>query len=175
MICENCKRNEANIHMKRIINASATEVHLCSDCAKSLGYGDGFSGFGLGLGDLFGNFLSYAPMFSNNTAVRCPMCGNSFRDIAESGRFGCAECYETFYDKVLPSIERIHGQTKHVGKKANNENKDADYLIDRDDLKNQLTKAVEEQNYELAAELRDKIKENEKQENKKDGEEKSDE
>jgi protein arginine kinase activator len=100
------------------------------------------------------------------------MCGNSFRDIAESGRFGCAECYETFYDKVLPSIERIHGQTKHVGKRANKENKDTHYITDTEDLKQQLDKAVEEQNYELAAELRDKIKE---KVNKKDGEEKTDE
>lgn len=175
MICENCKRNEANIHMKRIINASATEVHLCGDCAKALGYGGAFSGFGLGLGDLFGNFLSHTPTFSNTAAVRCSMCGNSFRDIAESGRFGCAECYETFYDKVLPSIERIHGQTKHVGKRVNKEDKDAHYITDTEDLKRQLDKAVEEQNYELAAELRDKIKENEKRENKKDGEEKTDE
>ena len=54
MICQNCNKNEANMHMKRIVNGRAAEVHLCSDCARFLGYGEAFSGFGLGLGELLG-------------------------------------------------------------------------------------------------------------------------
>ncbi len=167
MLCQNCKRNDANVHMKRIINASATEVHLCEDCARALGYGDAFSGFGLGLGDLFGNLLSHAGAYSGINAVRCSMCGNSFNDIAESGRLGCAECYETFYDKLLPSIERIHGRTQHVGKKIGEKNENPEYLNDGQSLNAQLEKAVEEQNFELAAQLRDKIKQQEDDKNKK--------
>jgi protein arginine kinase activator len=163
MLCQNCKRNEANVHMKRIINASATEVHLCEDCARALGYGDAFSGFGLGLGDLFGNLISHSSVFSGTNAVRCPMCGNGFNDIAESGRLGCAECFDTFYDKLLPSIERIHGNNKHVGKRIVKGTDNPDYLREEEDLQAELEKAVREQNFELAAELRDKIKQREKE------------
>lgn len=172
MLCQNCKRNEASVHMKRIINASATEVHLCGDCARSLGYGDSFSGFGLGLGDLFGNFLSHSPAVSGMNTVRCLMCGSGFGDIAESGRLGCAECYDTFYEKLLPSIERIHGKTQHAGKKIRKRDGSPDYMTTQEDLQSQLDKAVLEQNFELAAELRDKIKENGEKNEKKDGEDK---
>ncbi len=165
MLCQNCKRNDANVHMKRIVNGSAAEVHLCSECAEALGYPEAFAGFGLGLGELFGNLLGTAGTFPSTNSLRCPMCGSSFRDIAESGRLGCGECYETFYDKLLPSIERIHGKTRHIGKKIASKQEEPDYLKPQpEDLQTQLDRAVAEQNFELAAELRDKIKETEKKE-----------
>mgnify|MGYP003506214751 CR=1 FL=1 len=49
MLCQNCNKNEANMHMKRIINGRAAEVHLCSDCARSLGYGEAFRVWALAL------------------------------------------------------------------------------------------------------------------------------
>ena len=156
MLCQNCKRNDANIHMKRIINGRATEVHLCSDCANALGYTEGFGGFGLDLNDLFGNLLSGGALASR-TPERCAMCGSSFEDIARSGRLGCAQCYQTFYDKLLPSLERIHGKTLHVGKKAGEHGGAPAYADPTEQLKQQLDAAVKEQNYELAAQLRDKI------------------
>ncbi len=159
MLCQNCKRNDANVHMKRIVNGSAAEVHLCAECAEALGYTEAFSNFGLGLGELFGNLLGAAGAFPTVSSLRCPMCGSSFRDIAESGRLGCGECYETFYDKLLPSIERIHGKTRHVGKKiAVKQEASDDVKPQAEDIQAQLEKAVAEQNFELAAELRDKIK-----------------
>ena len=66
--------------MKRIINGSATEVHLCSDCARSLGYGEAFSGFGLGLGELFGELLGKGEG-SANTSLHCHGCGKTFDEI----------------------------------------------------------------------------------------------
>ena len=82
MICQNCNKNDATLHMKRIINGRAAEVHLCSDCARSLGYGEAFSGFGLGFGHLLGELLSSNENGSANS-MRCPACGKSFEEIAE--------------------------------------------------------------------------------------------
>ena len=157
MLCQNCKRNDANIHMKRIINGRATEVHLCSDCAGALGYTEGLGGFGLDLSDLFGNLLG-GSTFIGTPSLRCPMCGSSFEDIARSGRLGCSQCYTTFYDKLLPSLERIHGKTGHTGKKTGEHNSTPAYGNEEEQLKARLDEAVKEQNYELAAQLRDKIK-----------------
>ena len=107
MLCQNCQKNEANMHMKRIINGSAAEVHLCTDCARSLGYGESFT---LGFSDLFSDLLSRTEKsLSGNSVLRCSLCGKSFNDIAESGRVGCAECYVTFFDKLLPTLRKIHG------------------------------------------------------------------
>lgn len=155
MLCQNCKKNEANMHMKRIINGRAEEFHLCADCARSLGYTGSFSDFGLGFGDLLSDFLGRNEA-SSLQSQKCHICGKSFEDIVSDGKVGCAECYNTFYDKLLPSLKRIHGNLKHTGKSPSgvfNENKSEDVSF----LKAELEKAVSEQNFELAATLRDKI------------------
>ena len=101
--------------------------------------------------------------------IRCETCGCSFDDIVKSGKVGCADCYETFYDKLLPSLRKIHGQTSHVGKKpreAAEPQPGAGADSDRTQaLKQKLAEAVADQNFELAAVLRDEIRRMEAQEN----------
>lgn len=151
MVCQNCNKNDANMHMKRIINGRAAEVHLCSDCARSLGYGEAFSGFGIGFGELLGEVLSRGDSLSSQA---CHLCGKTFEDIAADGKMGCAECYNTFRDKLVPYLNRIHGKATHVGKKPTENTDPAERLAQ---LKNMLQSAVDEQNFELAVKLRDEI------------------
>lgn len=157
MICQNCNKNEANMHMKRIINGRAAEVHLCSDCARSLGYGEAFSGFGLGLGEFFGELLGKGESGVNNS-LRCHGCGKSFDEIVSDGKMGCAECYGVFYDKLLPSLRRIHGKSAYVGSKPT-KNDAASLQTEISRLKDNLAAAIEEQNFEYAAQIRDEINE----------------
>ena len=152
MLCQNCNKNEANMHMKRIINGRAAEVHLCSDCARSLGYGEAFSGFGLGFSDFLGDFLLKGEHPSNS--ARCPFCNKSFEEIAKDGKMGCAECYSAFYDKLLPSLQHIHGKSTHLGKKPMHTKTGGDGLAV---LKERLEKAVREQDFESAVRIRDEI------------------
>lgn len=159
MICQYCGKNEATTHIKRIINGEATELHLCPDCASSLGYSSMFPGLGINLSGLFGGFFGDMPVSRlSSKVIRCEKCGCSFDDIAKSGMVGCADCYKTFYDKLLPSIQRIHGNTVHQGKfpkSASDEDKKAHKL---NELKDELNRAIDEQNFERAAQLRDEIK-----------------
>ncbi len=157
MLCQHCKKNDANMHMKRIINGNATEVHLCSDCARTLGYGESFGTFGLGFSDLLSGLYGKSENQLNSNSLRCSLCGKSFADIAESGRVGCAECYITFYDKLLPTLRKIHGKTTHQGKKPYNLNDDNSEIKDIEKLKTALKNAVEREDFELAAKLRDEI------------------
>jgi len=159
MLCQNCQKNEATTHIKRIVNGEATQAHLCSDCAKSLGYDSMFSDIGFSFSDMLSSFFN-EPVLNTlgGHTLRCEKCGSTFRDIVNSGRIGCADCYETFYDKLLPSIQRIHGKTNHEGK-IPNATEQSVKRNELDELKNELNEAVEQQNYEKAAELRDKIKE----------------
>lgn len=154
MICQNCNKNEANMHMKRIINGRAAEVHLCSDCARSLGYGEAFSGFGLGLGELFGELLAKGEGVGEK--LRCSGCGKSFEEIASDGKMGCAECYNAFYEKLLPSLRRIHGKATHIGSKPSGESVVSSHNR-LAELKKKLALAVEQQNFEAAVQLRDEI------------------
>ncbi len=157
MICQNCNKNEANMHMKRILNGKAAEVHLCTDCARALGYGEAFSDFGFGLGSAFFDVLSASKGEGSGSAISCPGCGKTFDEIASDGKMGCAECYNVFYDKLKPSINKIHGKASYAGSRPlKKENKDNEYI---DELKTALDYAVADQNYELAARLRDKINE----------------
>ena len=162
MLCQNCGKNEATTHIKQIINGDMAESHLCSDCASHLGYSDVFSGFGLNLSGLFGGFLGdMMPSISAGKSPRCPKCGTSFEEIVRSGKVGCADCYRTFYDKLLPSIQRIHGKIKHSGKVTNSapvESKEETTEEKIEKLKIAMNEAVAKQEFETAAKIRDEIK-----------------
>lgn len=160
MLCQNCGKYEATTHVKRIVNGESAEAHLCSDCAHALGYNDVFSGFGNSFTDLLGSFFGEpsASALSSRT-VRCEKCGNTFNDIVNNGKLGCADCYNTFYDKLLPSLQRIHGKTHHEGKRPSLK---AEMNVSKKDntleiLENDLQNAIKNQEFEKAAELRDKI------------------
>ena len=78
------------------------------------------------------------------------------------GRVGCAECYKTFYNELKPSIQRIHGQVHHNGKIASTVetvNADSDTENEIENLKLKMDEAIKTQNFELAAQIRDKLKE----------------
>ena len=160
MVCQNCERSEATTHIKRVVNGDTAETHLCADCATHLGYGDFFSGFGLNLGELFGGILDNGlPEYAQAKSVRCPKCGCSFEDIVRDGKLGCAQCYSTFYDKLLPSLQRIHGRIEHNGKISESASKETKQTGRLEQLREELATAIEEQNFEQAAKLRDEIKE----------------
>lgn len=164
MLCQNCGKNEATTHIKRIVNGEATQAHLCSECAKSLGYDDVFSDFGVSFSDMLGSFFNEATVGALSSHIlRCEKCGSTFDDIVRSGKIGCADCYTTFYDKLLPSLERIHGRTRHEGK-IPNEAPQIKTESKLDELKDELAQAVEKQDYEKAAVLRDEIKKIESEE-----------
>ena len=165
MKCQKCGANNANTHVKTIINGEFKEYDLCSECAKKMGYtnvfGDMEDEFSNFLGSFFGNVLP-----ARTQATRCEFCGSTYSDIAKSGHVGCANCYSVFADELFPSIRRIHGNTTHCGKnsslaeKAKQSKSSEETKEDKiKRLKAELDKAVKEQNFEHAAELRDKIKE----------------
>ena len=160
MLCQNCGKYEATTHVKRIINGESAEAHLCSDCAHALGYNDVFGGFGNTFSDLLGSFFGEPAVSAlSSRTVRCEKCGNTFNDIVNNGKLGCADCYTTFYDKLLPSLQRIHGKTRHEGKVPLVRNASAEMpKVDKMAiLEEELKRAIENQEFEKAAELRDEI------------------
>lgn len=161
MLCEHCGKNEATTHIKQNVNGQKTEMHLCSACAEQMGYGDIFSDFGFNMDNMLSNFLSDFPLSigSSTKTTRCEKCGSSFEEIVSSGMLGCDECYSTFYNRLMPSLQRIHGKAQHRGKIANSMSENIKKNSKLQCLKDELKKAVEEQDYEQAAVLRDKIKE----------------
>lgn len=159
MKCQKCNANNATTHIKTVINGELREYDLCTECAQKMGYTSLFGGmesdFSNFLGSFFGNVLP-----ARTQATRCEFCGSSYSEIAKSGHVGCAKCYEIFADQLYPSINRIHGNTTHCGKNSKLKSKAEPTKEDKlKKLKAELEKAISEQNFEYAAELRDKIKE----------------
>lgn len=161
MYCEKCGKNHATTHIKTVVNGIAREYNLCEACAASYGYtGNALTGM---LASMFGDI---SKTVSHEQRKKCPICGSSFGDIAKGGKAGCAECYTTFYDELLPYLKRVHGSTKHVGKVPNNAPLAVVPKADTiKDLRNELSRLVAEENYEQAAIVRDKIKEMEAENN----------
>lgn len=175
MLCSNCGKNEANVRYTRIINGEKTEFALCEECAKKMGLED--IDFNIPIN--FSNFLSdffdddnLLPSFANNTITKCPKCGLTYDDFVKNGKFGCAECYDSFSNKLDSILKNLHGTCKHIGRKPKNIIKKSDSKkevqkvqekIDEkqqqiDILNKDLQKAIKEERYEDAAKIRDELK-----------------
>lgn len=160
MLCQACGEKQANTHIKRVINGDVREYMLCEQCVKKLGYGNIFNDFSLKLDNFLGSFFTEnMPQMLKDETKRCEKCGSSMEDISHSGKVGCANCYKVFYDQLIPSIKRIHGNTNHSGKLAANISEDKKLENKVKQLETELQKAIKEQEFEKAAKLRDKIKE----------------
>lgn len=161
MLCRHCSKKEATTHIRSIIGGEAVETHLCADCAAAMGYADAFPLFAAGLSDLmFAALRSDAAVSTlSSKVVRCESCGSSFEEIVRNGMASCPDCYRVFYDKFLPTLQNIHGKTHHVGKVAGGAHEDVKREHRLHLLREQLNKAIDDRNFELAAQLRDEIKE----------------
>ncbi len=158
MLCQQCGLHPATTHIRTSINGVQQEKMLCSECAAKENLGGLSSLFTGGLlGSLLKNDLSGTTAAG---AIRCTRCGISFEEIARSGKVGCADCYQQFREKLSPTVERLHGKADHVGKSPNGPKESTPpALLRLEQLKEQLAKAIETQEFELAAKLRDEIRE----------------
>src|SRR5207253_11381552 len=135
---------------------------LCKQCAQQKGFETGDSILKSPLGGFIqamgkgGASLLPTPA----DGLRCAACGSTLKDFRESGRLGCAQCYESFQTHLRDLLRRLHGSSQHVGERYAPPGADAaaDPRIQLLDLREQLRRAVESENFELAAELRGRIR-----------------
>lgn len=155
MLCQCCGENTATTFIQKTVNGLTTTMHLCAECAAKQGVSLWNS---FDLGDFWGNLFAEPSVRAQADTVRCEGCGHSFPEIAQSGRAGCPLCYTTFYDRLQPSIERIHGKAHHVGKAPSGASKRVLKENHLADLKRQLGESIARQEYEACARLRDQIR-----------------
>lgn len=172
MKCQKCNKNEANTHITKVINGVKTEQYLCSECA---GESQELMNFQSGFDSEFDNFFS--GFFANPFIVgkaqsrkldsgrSCGFCGTTLDDIERNGRLGCSQCYKSFGDFLLNPLKQIHGTNHHTGKIPNRAGRGIRHANEIEKLQNELSRAVMDQNFEKAAELRDKINDLKAQQN----------
>ncbi|MFA5389391.1 MAG: UvrB/UvrC motif-containing protein [Candidatus Omnitrophota bacterium] len=166
MVCNICGKNQATVHLTEIIDDQITELHLCEECAQKKG-AQMESHFGLS--DLLAGLADLGTQFSKtkaDTKLKCPKCGLTYEDFKKIGRLGCGECYTAFKDALVPLLKRIHGSTQHYGKSPKKAARAVKAKNELEVLKEKLQRAVQSENFEEAAKLRDAIREIEKKNNK---------
>lgn len=162
MICEICKKNSAKIHITQIKNHKKMTIHICHDCSHEFG----IDGAGINPSFSIEQFLmgSGMPVKSKEAAVEpmtqqtCPSCGLSYGAFKESGRLGCSQCYNTFAAELKPLLQKIQKEIKHTGKVPGQGNDVLQLRRSVSDLRVRLKEAVSKENFELAAQLRDEIR-----------------
>ncbi len=158
MLCSNCSSKESSFHYKYIVNGKKSEVHLCTDCAKKLGYIKEQDSL-FGQNNFLGDFLSLPNFGGKAEGLSCPSCGTAYREIRRSGYVGCDKCYEVFADTIDPMLAKIQPSTVHKGKLSGAEGKKIERENTIKNLKEKLNRAIIDEKYEDAAVIRDKIKE----------------
>lgn len=170
MLCEKCRKNEAKIHVVMLMNGEKKETALCEECAKKLS--------NIKLGMDFANvneveIQKLLTLFDNKNVKKgidisidivCKNCGQTYSQFRKSNKLGCSECYQSFSDLSEEYIEKYHQSTEHIGKIPKSEGSKFVKQKTLLKLKDELTYAVIEEDYEKAAVLRDKIKEIESEE-----------
>jgi protein arginine kinase activator len=163
MSCDQCGEREAVIHLTQIVKEQVTTLHLCERCAAE----KGVDSPGAVAKTPLGSFLAAMGKGPDQqpaprTADVCSRCGGTFQDFRETGRLGCPDCYHAFEGPLRDLLRRLHGSTHHLGERYER-GAGASPAPDQEparaaELREQLRLAVETENFELAAELRDRLR-----------------
>lgn len=155
MICDVCKSNQATVFLTQIIEGQMKKVNLCEACSKEKGVTDPT---GFALADLLLGMGAAQELEKSGATQKCPACGFTQADFKKTGRLGCATCYETFSEGLETLLKAMHKGTAHVGKVPGSLALTLRFDAQMKELQRELAKAVSEENYEAAAELRDRIR-----------------
>jgi protein arginine kinase activator len=159
MKCDNCNK-QATVHLTEIKGGKKYEKHLCQECAA---HSEGLPVKGhTPINELLTNFVLAHSGLARETNLQCEQCGITWAEFRQTGLFGCEHDYDLFERDLTPLLQRAHeGATHHVGKIPLRRGGSAAPARKRSDLarlRKELQIAVEKEDYERAAKLRDQIK-----------------
>ncbi|MEI8348574.1 MAG: UvrB/UvrC motif-containing protein [Candidatus Omnitrophota bacterium] len=155
MLCDICHKHDATIHLTEIVNEKVTEMHICSSCAKKKAHELKEQ---LSIADLVGGLASMTGGHKEETALKCPGCGLTYTDFRKKGRLGCAQCYTTFRQQLMPLLKRIHSSSHHTGKFPLRMVSSLASEAKSKELRDRLHRAIQLEDYEEAARLRDEMR-----------------
>lgn len=157
MRCDSCGKSDAVVKLTHVENNEMRVLNLCEACAAERGVEPESQKVNAPLADFLaqiGKGVTEAP-----SKGRCPACGLTAAQLRQTGRLGCGVCY-THYDEHLRSLlRRLHGGTKHVGKMVLPADPgDSDRSARIMSLRRSLQRAVDAEDFEHAASLRDALR-----------------
>ncbi len=160
MKCQLCDVAEATIHVKEVKNDEVTELHMCEKCAREKGY---HSMVEKGTVSIASQLVWMAenlyPGGSSQVGmVKCTECGLKYSEFTKTGRLGCPHCYEDFGTQLRAILRRVHGSVRHAGKAPGKEGSQFERRRQIQQLHEELERAIEREEYEDAARIRDEIR-----------------
>lgn len=176
MQCDICGKKKATVHLTEIVDQQMSEMHLCEECARQksvqMEQQFGLADLLAGLADM-GAKTSPAPKDATGAPAKpvmltCAKCGLNYDDFRKLGRLGCGHCYISFKEQLDALLKKIHGSNHHLGKMIakNNIKKPATAVKSKKDdlttLRQDLQDAIHSEDFEKAAQIRDKIRDLEK-------------
>ncbi|WP_404446886.1 UvrB/UvrC motif-containing protein [Sutcliffiella horikoshii] len=173
MVCQECNERPAALHFTKIINGEKSEIHICEQCAQEKGSMSMFTGgSGFSINNLIAGLLNTEQAIQSpqqedlepRKILQCERCKMTFPQFTKVGRFGCSECYHTFSDKMQPILKRLHsGNTLHAGKIPKRIGGSMHVRKEIDSLREELQELILQEEFESAANTRDRIRELERQ------------
>lgn len=159
MKCDLCKKNQAQLHLTRIVKGKPYAIHMCSQCAREKGVNNPASG--IPIEQIVAGSEEAAPIpeeeKSAHRDVTCSGCGMSYQTFRDEGKLGCGQCYASFEELLLPLLGRIQRDTRHTGKVPRRSAASLKAEADIQSLRDDLSHAVAREDFEQAARLRDEI------------------
>jgi protein arginine kinase activator len=155
-LCDLCRKNEAAMKVSQLDkDGNATELSVCADCARKRGLSQ--------VEVLKTNVAELLDELKGRIETRdrkavCPRCGLSLAEFKRQGRLGCGDCYSAFHEQLEPILRRLHGAARHIGKATSTGRKHAQEKLNVQWLRGELKKAIEGEDYEKAASLRDRLR-----------------
>ena len=158
MQCSLCKEKPATVHLTQIVGDKMQKLDLCDDCAKAKGVNDP-THFPWGADLMLGlGAAQEIEQAAGGLELKCPRCGFTQADFKKSGRLGCPECYRAFSEGLSGLLKTMHKGTRHVGKAPEKFRASTQHADRMRVLQKKLEKAIESENFEEAAQLRDEIR-----------------
>lgn len=159
MMCDHCKERDAVIAVTHVKNTQVSQLHLCEKCAAAHGVEPTATTLPK---HPLGGFLQEAHQqlaASGGEAVACTFCGMTAADFRTTQRWGCASCYSQFEPAIRELLRRVHGKAQHVGREYELPESEAlQRQTELRELRARLRRAIEKEDFEAAADLRDRIR-----------------
>ena len=157
MLCEKCKKNPATVFMQQLVAGHKTEMRLCQECSSlkmdmPISFENLFQGFLTSLQSMTVNRPG------NNPSAPCARCGLTCEQLKKTGKLGCEACYQAFAAEIESLFKSVQGATRHEGKIPRRMGVDMRMRREADVLRKQLKEAVDAENFEEAARLRDQLR-----------------
>lgn len=168
MLCQKCHEKTAAVFISSIVNGKETRMYLCNDCAKDYPIFNFSTDEPFSIKEIMEKFKEDEILAENkenlksdinNEEIVCSACNTTYNEYRETGKLGCGNCYKVFENQLKLLLNTMYSYTGYIGKIPKSNDNHIYVNNEIKILREDLNLAVEKEEYEKAADIRDKIRE----------------